>query len=455
MGEVSMKIAKSLVGISVASAFMAMSGNASASAFALIEQSSGLGNAFAGGAAAAEDATTIFFNPAGMSRLKGKQVTVAGSVISPSAKYSGTVAGFSGLQTGGTVMGGDAGSPALVPNIYMVAELAPALHAGLGINSPFGLKTEYDTNWVGRFQGIKSSLQTIDVNPSLSYEVTDSVSLGIGLNYQHIKGELTSATNYSAAAYQAALSPSTPSAYVPALTALAGAKSEGISTLTGSDSAWGYNLGALFNINPQTRIGAAYRSKIKYNLDGTVTFANRPALLAAGLPDQSVTLAINMPDSLAFSAFHQLDDKWDLMADATRTGWSSFKELNVMKANGTSLSNTPENWKDTWRVSVGATHHYNEQWLARVGVAYDQSPVPDAYRTVRIPDADRTWLALGGQYKLSNQSKVDFGYAHLFVKTATMNQSAAANPDLAGKGYLTGSYSSSVDILSMQYAYNF
>jgi long-chain fatty acid transport protein len=352
-------------------------------------------------------------------------------------------------------MGGDAGSPALVPNTYMVVELEPALRFGLGINAPFGLKTEYNPDWVGRFQGIKSSLQTINVNPALSYQVNDTVSLGIGLNYQHIKGELTSMTNYSgAAALAAAANPASP--YFAALSALAGAQSEGISTLTGSDSAWGYNFGALFNINPQTRVGASYRSRIKYNLNGTVTFANRPALLASGLPDQSATLAINMPDFFSLSAFHQLDDKWDVMADATRTGWGVFKELDVKQTNGASLGTpTPENWKNTWRVAVGASYHYSEQWMARAGFAYDQTPVPDAYRTVRIPDGDRTWLSFGGQYKLSNQSKVDFGYAHLFVKTATLNQNNTTNPDLAGKGFLTGSYSSSVDILGVQYAYNF
>jgi long-chain fatty acid transport protein len=451
-----MKITKSLIGISVVSAMLAASGNASASAFALIEQSSGLGNSFAGGAAAAEDATTLFFNPAGMSRLKGKQVTVASSVIAPSAKFSGTVAtGSTPFQTAGTAMGGDAGSPALVPNTYMVVELESALHFGLGINAPFGLKTEYNPDWVGRFQGIKSSLQTINVNPALSYQVNDTVSLGIGLDYQHIKGELTSMTNYPAAVYAAQLA-----AGVPQGTAFTNASAfagqEGISTLTGSDSAWGYNFGALININPQTRVGASYRSRIKYNLNGTVTFANRPIALNTALPDQSATLAINMPDFYSLSAFHQLDDKWDVMADATRTGWGVFKELDVKQSNGASLGTpTPENWKNTWRVAIGASYHYSEQWMARAGFAYDQTPVPDAYRTVRIPDGDRTWLSFGGQYKLSNQSKVDFGYAHLFVKTATLNQNNTTNPDLAGKGFLTGSYSSSVDILGVQYAYNF
>ena len=207
-----MKLRKSLVGISVASALLAMSGNAAASAFALIEQSSGLGNAFAGGAAAAEDATTIFFNPAGMSRLKGKQVSVAGSFIKPSAKFSdtGSVAGSAQISAlGGKGLGdngGDAGSLALVPNTYMVMELEPTLRFGLGINAPFGLKTEYSSTWAGRYQAIKSKLETINVNPSLSYTVNDTVSLGLGLNYQHITGDLTSATNFAGGVYAASYS---------------------------------------------------------------------------------------------------------------------------------------------------------------------------------------------------------------------------------------------------------
>ena len=174
-----MEYRKSLVGMAVAGALLAMSGNAAASAFALIEQSSGLGNAFAGGAAAAEDATTIFFNPAGMSRLKGKQVTVAGSFIKPSAKFSDTGSTTATAQStaiGGKGLGGnggDAGSLSLVPNTYMMVEINPAMRFGLGINVPFGLKTEYDPSWVGRYQAVTSKIETINVNPSLSYTVND------------------------------------------------------------------------------------------------------------------------------------------------------------------------------------------------------------------------------------------------------------------------------------------
>ncbi|OHC82540.1 MAG: aromatic hydrocarbon degradation protein [Sideroxydans sp. RIFOXYB12_FULL_59_6] len=435
---------KTLLSTAVSAALLLMAGQAGASGFALIEQGSGLGNAYAGGSASAEDATTIFFNPAGMSRLDGSQISVGGAFIKPSAQYSGTISGLAPLQTAGTGTGGDAGGLAFVPNMYYTRQVDDKLHVGVGINAPFGLQTDYDATWMGRFQAVKSKIQTINLNPSISYDVSDSLSVGAGLNYQHISGELTSVTNYSAAIYQATAGATA----IPNL--------EGLSTLTGSDSAWGYNFGALYNLSEKTRLGAAYRSQIKYSLKGDVKFANRPALLAAGLPDQAISLDITMPDSFSMSAVHQYSDKLEVMADASWTGWSVFKTLDVKKTNGASLSAaTPENWKDTWRVSVGTSYHYSEQWTARAGVAFDQAPVSDAYRTVRIPDADRTWLSLGGQYKPSSASTLDFGYAHLFVKSGAMNQSATANPELSGKGYLVGSYSSSVDIVSVQYGYKF
>lgn len=401
-----MMFKKTVVSGSVACVLLAMTGGAAASGFALIEQSgSGLGNAFAGGAASAEDASTIFYNPAGMSRLNGTQLVVAAHAILPSAKFTGT-----GLA--GTDMGGDAGGLALVPNGYFAMEVNPQLRIGLGVGAPFGLQTEYTSTWVGRAHAIKSKLETINLNPSVAYRVHDGFSLGAGINYQRVRGELTSN---------------------PAATS--------ISSLTGSDSAWGYNLGALVNAGPKTRIGLAYRSDISYNLSGQVNFTAPLAALSG-----PVTLAVKMPASFSASVFHQLDDKWDVMADATWTGWGVFKELRVLRTSGAVVQLVPENWRDTWRLSAGANHHYNEQWTARMGVAYDQTPVSDAFRTARIPDASRTWLSAGGQYKASKASVIDFGYAHLFVNNAVINSTVTA-PALAG------TYSSSVDILSVQYAY--
>jgi long-chain fatty acid transport protein len=414
---------------------LAMSGAVFGSGFALIEQSaSGMGNAFAGGAAIADDASTIFFNPAGMSRLDGKQVAVAVHAIKPSAKFTDTGSTAAALQTKGG-NGGDAGSLAFVPNAYFSLEVNPQTRVGLGINAPFGLKTEYDADWVGRFQAIKSEIQTINVNPSVSFDVNDKFTFGVGLSYQHIKGDLTSSVNYSALASGAL-----------------GSNLEGVSTISGTDSAWGYNIGALFNIAPNSRVGVAYRSKIKYTLNGTISFADVPPPMAANplLATGDVTLPISMPDSFSLSGFRQLDEKWEIMADATWTGWSVLQELKIDRTSGVNVLTVQENWKNTWRVSAGTSYRYNENWKARVGVAFDQSPVSDTYRTARIPDNDRTWIALGGQYKPAASSAIDFGYAHLFVKDSTI-----ADMQGLGKGNLVGNYENSVDILSVQYTHSF
>lgn len=439
-----MKLGKRIIACPVAGALLAMAGHAAASGFALLEQgASGMGNAYAGGAAVAEDASTIFFNPAGLSRLSGKQIVVAAHAIRPSAKFAGTATGLAPLQVAGTNAGGDAGDWALVPNGYFAMELTPQLKAGIGMNAPFGLQTSYDANWMGRFQAIKSKVQTVSLMPTISWQASDAVSIGFGLNYQQISGDLTNAVNYSAAAFAAG--------GAGLLAAIGGAGVEGQNLLNGSDSSWGYNLGVLFNLGPQTRVGLAYRSNVKHHLTGSVVFTNRPALLAAAIPDGPITLDIELPEAFSASVFHKIDDKWDMMADATMTGWSSFQQLQILRTTGAVLLTVPENWRDTWRVAVGGNHHYNEQWTARMGVAYDQTPVSDTFRTARIPDESRYQIALGGQYKPGRDSAIDFGYTHLFVNNASIADRQAA----AGKGDLVGTYKNSVDILSVQYTHGF
>lgn len=428
-----MMFRKSVVDLSVASALLVMAGSAAASGFALIEQSgSGLGNAFAGGAASAEDASTIFFNPAGMSRLSGKQVVVVAHAITPSAKFSdsGTSATAGAFAKNGN--GGDAGGLALVPNGFFVMDINPQARFGLGISAPFGLQTQYDANWIGRFQAIKSKIETININPSLSYQVNDAFSIGAGVNYQRIKAELTNA---------AVVGPT-----------------EGVTTMTGSDAAWGYNLGALMHPDENARIGISYRSAIQYKLSGTAYTAsvlNIPGTTNTFIP---ITADIKTPDMLSLSYFRSLNSSWDVMVDLTRTGWSNFKELRVIRVStGATSALTQENWRDTWRAAVGANYHYNDQWLTRVGVAYDQSPVPDAFRTARIPDQNRTWLSLGGQYKPTKDSAVDVGYSHLFVSSASINNNKGGVnvASTAAYGNLVGNYNNSVDILSVQYAHSF
>lgn len=428
-----MQFKRTVMACSIAAALGAVSGNAAASGFALIEQSaSGLGNAYAGGAASAEDASTIFFNPAGMSRLNGRQVALALHAIKPSAKFSDTgssPATISGQPVGGN--GGDAGSLALVPNLYYVMDINPQMRFGLGVNVPFGLKTDYEAGWAGRFQALKSEVRTVNVNPSVSYKVNELVSLGFGIDYQKIDAELTNSQ-------------------------VLGAGVVGAAKMTGSDNAWGYNLGALFQVSPEVRVGLAYRSSITYKLSGDLLVTS-----AAGAVVQSpsVTADLKTPDSFSISGVKQIDSKWDVMGDITWTGWSKFKELRVVNSStGATAALTDESWRDTYRISVGANHRYNEHWMARVGIAFDQSPVSDAYRTARIPDNDRTWLSLGGQYKPSKESALDFGYAHLFVKDSIISNNkggATGTATQATVGNLVGAYRNSVDILSVQYTHNF
>ncbi len=439
--------------------------------FALQEQSgSGLGNAFAGGAAAASDASTIYNNPAGMSHLPGMQAAVAGSLICPSFKFSDGGSQPAALQPlGGD--GGDAAACALVPALYLAVPINRQWAFGLAVNAPFGLKTEYDSDWIGRFQAIKSEVKAINVNPAVSFKLSDSVTLAGGVSWQRVNATLTSRINY-AGAFAQGVGQGVAAGQIPAAIAstLIGAAAglESDADVSGNDSAWGWNIGALFDLDKQTRIGVHYRSKIKYDIGGSVNIGN-PALGAlpppldgvgaavangvnAVLASGDVNLALELPDTANLSLFRQIDNRWDVMADVQFTGWSSVQELKVVRSTGAVLSTTPENFRDTWRASVGANYHYSPQWMFRAGLAYDQTPVRDAQRTPRLPDNDRTWLAIGAQYRFSPQLVVDAGYTYIFVKDASINQNEGST---AQNALINGSYRSNVNIGAVQLTYTF
>jgi long-chain fatty acid transport protein len=418
------QIRKTALSLVVAGAFAGGVSQAHASAFALIEQSaSGLGTSYAGAAAAAEDASTIFYNPAGMSLLPaGMQVSAGLALINLSAKFSdsGSTPG-AGQPLGNN--GGNAGDLSAVPNVYFAMDLAKDWKFGVGVSVPFGLKTEYDPAWAGRFQAIKSDIKTYNINPSVSYKLDDKMSFGFGLNYQKIDAELTRAFN----------------------NVTIGGAGEGTTSIKGSDAAWGYNLGAIFQLTPETKLGVSYRSSIKYHITGPLTFTNTP------LPAGNASLDLKMPDTFSLALNHRIDAKWTLLGDVTRTGWSKIKELNITFDNGLPASVTPENFRNTWRVGVGAVHRYDDAWSIKMGLAYDKSPVNDTDRTARLPDNNRLWLSVGGQYRLSKDGTLDFGLAHLVIKDAPIDQDASAT----GNGHLVGTYKGSVDILGAQFAYRF
>ena len=443
-------------------ALLAAAGHASASGFALIEQSaSGLGNAYAGGAASAEDASTIFYNPAGMLLLKGQQISGVLHYIAPRIAYSNeraaNVAGSP--QSGGS--GGNAGNGKAVPNLFYSARISEQLAAGIGISSPFGLVSSYDTTWVGRYHAVKSDVMTLNINPAVAYRITDQFSVGIGFNAQYMKAELSNMIDFGLSAY-------TNSGNNPALLgAVSNPRADILGTLKGDSWGFGYNLGLLYTPSQETRVGLAYRSKVEHSLKGDATFSQRDGAYlgslglagaaAATFSGQSISSDITLPASLSLSVYHRFTPAWAVMADVGWTQWSSFDKL-VIDFDGSLRSRpsvTTENWRDVWRFSAGATFNPTPQLALRTGFAYDQTPVPDAaHRTPRIPDSDRYWLAIGVGYALSERINVDLGYAHLFMPDSRMSKSAAV-PEDAARGTLVGSYSGEIDIISTQMTIRF
>lgn len=439
----------------------AFSGVSAASGFALIEQSaSGLGNAFAAGAAATDNASVQFFNPAAMTELSGTQISLAGHYIMPGAKLTNSSA--TGLTLGNTVTGtvDDAGVNKLVPNFYYVRDLDPQLKFGLGITAPFGLATEYDKTWIGRYHAIKSDVQTININPALAYKVNSRLSLGAGLSAQYINAELSSAVDSSSICIGLA---GQAVCQTFGLDMAGNQAVDSYASIKGHDWSYGYNLGLLFKPADDTRIGFAFRSKIKQSLKGDATFTrsaafnafltNAPSPISTLFTPTTDAANIELPASASLSISQQINPRFELLADITWTQWSVLKELRVTYGNVVQPATvTTENWDNTLRYAVGLSYKPNDRIKLRTGLAYDQSPVPDAqHRTPRIPDNDRTWLALGMSYASNDHISYDVGYAHLFVSDAAINNSTEASI----QHNLMGTYQIGIDILSAQLNYRF
>lgn len=425
---------------------LAVGADARASGFALNEMSAAsVGNAHAG-AAAAEDLSVIYFNPAGLSRLRGRQFMVVGSAIRPSARFEnrGSVTATGAPLTGDN--GGNAGSWEFVPAMYYAMDLSPGLRFGIGLQSPFGLVTEYDEGWAGRYQALKSDLKSVNINPTIAWRVNELVSLGAGVSAQYADVELSRAIDFgSVCVGSLGAAACAPLGFLPQAR-------DGKVTVKGDDWGYGFNLGAMFIPAANVRVGIAYRSKIRHALSGDASFAKPaglpgPLAAAATFSDGGASSTVDLPESLSLSGYAELDSKWAAMADLSWVRWSRFKELRIRFDNGAPDSVTPQEWRNTLRVSAALNYRYSDTWKLRGGLAWDESPVKDEFRTPRIPDANRLWLTFGAQFRPSRHDAWDFGYAHMFIKDSSINK---AEPPLGGT--LVGGYKNNVNILSVQYS---
>ena len=421
---------------------VAFSGAASASGFALWEQNaSGLGNAFAGSAAVADNASTIYFNPAGMTRLQAREFSLGANIITTSFQFQNDGSRVGAFQLAGD--GGDGGGTSFVPNGYLSWQVAPDWYVGLGIGAPYG-NVEYDAPWKGSAHSNSFEIKTYNINPSVAWRANEWLSLGAGVSWQRITANYKSAVGIGG--------------LTPAQTAAIAASTK---EFDADDDSWNWNIGALFTVAPQTRIGVSYRSKTKYTLDGNISVTGPSAAINLAGSSGAKT-DVDLPDLFILSIAQGIGDQWEILGDVSWMGWSSVKELDIVRTSpsltspaGSTAQILETRFKDTWRFALGANYKMRQDIKFRAGIAYDNSPVPnDEYRITSLPDNDRTWLTAGVQWKPTPTSALDFGAAYIWVKETSINNPgwARANPP---QGLLRGDYDSYSWLLGAQYSMGF
>lgn len=446
-------ISKTLFAAGIASA----STICQAGSFGLIEQSaSGQGSAYAGASAIAEDASTIYFNPAGMTKLKGSQMVFAGHLILPDAKFTNNGSTtFAATPIPGS--NSDTGDLAFVPNFYYATELGNGVVAGIGVNVPFGLSTEYDDGWVGRYHALLSEISSININPSIAWKASDTVSVGFGLSIQYLELELTSNIDSFAACanLEAAFGPLGCDYVIPG-----NAARDSTLKLDGDSLEIGWNTGILIDIDDSSRLGIAYRSAIKhevdgdakYNLDGTLSTVAGLATGASGfniLQNTTLDAIAELPETFSISYVNEIDSHWTALVDWTWVGWSSLDSIIIRQAGGIPGQEPALDlaYANTNRYSVGVHYKPDAMWIYRGGLAYDETPIRTPESTsARIPGNDRTWLSFGLGFIPAGDWSYDFGYSHLFISDTTINNTGSTTSGAT----LIGSYEASVDILSAQ-----
>ncbi len=412
--------------------------NANASGFFLKEQSaSAQGNAFAGATAGAEDISYSFYNPAVLAKHKGTNVYVGGTWISPRSTAKNAVNEFG--ETSGYV--DNIVHAAMSPHFYLSHQFNDKITGGISLNVPYGMITKYDSNWAGRMHGTLSKVTAATVTPMVAYRANDKLSLGAGMQIQYIKAILRNGVRQA-----------TPLGAI-----------EDNANLNGDTLDIGYQLGALYEFTPATRVGVGYRSQIRHKLKGEVNFDG--AMGAGGLLsqlgalgpnglNQDISARLTTPASFSVGAYHDINDRWAVMAEYSRVFWSSFKNLNIVGANKPNLSFTEENWKDTDFYALGTNYKLDDQWKLRLGIALDKSAVGDEYRTPRIPDANRIWYSAGLQYQYNEQLTFNFGYTYIHADKSKVNLRGDHIGD-ASRGALKADYSNRVNIFAFSLNYNF
>ncbi|CAD5107716.1 outer membrane protein transport protein [Zestomonas carbonaria] len=423
----------------LALAIGAVSTHSLANGIAINEQSaSGAGTAYAGRASSALDASTIYGNPAGLSKLKRTEISGGLALVDASVDISHANSSAQGTNKGDSV------PLAAVPFGYFATPVDDNLTFGLGIYVPYGIINDYESSFQGRYQGSYSKVKVITVQPTVSYKINDRVSFGFGPTINRIDGQLKSNLNN------------------------AGALGSGDAkvNIKGDDTAFGFNAGILVDLTDDTTWGLTYHSKVSYKLKGDTEIKGGNGVLGLANGKYDAGLNITLPESVDTSITHKLNDDWTLYAGALWTRWSRLDKIEVRNSGidnplvasqfGT-VSETLD-WKDTWSYSIGAAYQLDPQWVLRTGFALDGAPASNSNRNVRIPVGNRKIFTLGAGWSPNADMTFDFAYAYLWESDAKVDH-GDREPVVPGlpslqPGY-QATYSNSAHGLIAQMTYRF
>lgn len=484
---------------------------AMASGYKLNEQSaSGAGTAYAGRAAVVEDASVVFYNPAGMVKLKRAEFTVGASYIDASGSFTpksytnGAGKTYTAEDLGPYSDGGDFLSAATIPYAYFAMPINDKFAAGFGIFVPFGTNTDYDDDFIGGGFADQTKLTSIEFQPAVAYRFNDQLSFGFGLDVAYMKGLISKQVdtvpyNEQLKYLNGGKNPAHAALGFAELTDEQWAGSAGFENhyeVEGDDWAFGYNLSTMWDINSDITVGIAYRSQMEFELRGDSAFETKTSVVgltkaptdfpgtsvSAGdyiiapvdgatgsVPNQASKVPLTTPQSLTVSYAHQLTNKLQLLAGVTWTQWSVFQDFDIISTESETgvieslsglgedngyIGHIEENWSDTTAFAIGANYQLNDDWLLRAGYANDQSPVSNTYRTARVPDNDRDWISAGFNYRINQDLDVDFALSYLFFEDTQVNEyDRDLEGNQKGAANLQGDYSMDATAYSFQVNY--
>jgi long-chain fatty acid transport protein len=403
---------------------------AHAAGFALYGESSGytVGNYAAGVAAEAADASTGWYNPAGLSLIHNKQGVAGGTGIFPNLRINGSsefvTEGLpSYTQEYHRVNGSYSG---FVPASHWALPVGDRTTLGISFTGPFGLATDWSPASPVRYSATYTEVLTATISPEIGTQIFDNFAVGAGMDFQHSRVKFNQIIG------------------VPTLLQALGESPAGFDTFSNNKGAsWGlgFHVGvmALFNEN-HTRIGVNYQSQVRHVFYGHSelkgSLANNFDLLTGPYPEKNGVWSNNdlfsnpiyFPDVLTISGYQDINDQWAVLGSAVYTGWHSFKTIQLNNVAVPNISSVPpfpvteadvinvveQRYNDAWRFALGANYRVTPQWMIRVGGGYDQSPTNNLYRNIRLPDVDRWAVAVGTHYQWKPSIGFDVGYTHLF-----------------------------------------